>query len=114
MRHQDQRLLLDVSVDPQVDGHHHEKRRQVRHRPEDQVTSAEDGSELGAVVQVTDAVPAQTGHSPQQDGDGPHQHDQQGHPPLRQVAVDFPIHDRNIALKSYDQKVSERGRETDV
>ena len=114
MRRKNGRLLLDVGVDPHVDNHHHQEHHQVGRGPEDQVAPAEDGSQLWAVAQVADAVPAQTRHSPHEDGDGPHQHDQQGHPSLRQVAVDFPVHDRDVALQSYDQQVGQRGRETDV
>lgn len=114
VRREHGRLLLDVGVDPQVDGHHHQEHHQVGHGPEDQVASAEDGGQLGAVVQVADAVPAEAGHSPHEDGDGPHQHDQQGHPPLRQVAVDFPVHDGDVALQGDDQQVGQRGREADV
>lgn len=81
------RLLPDVGVYPQVDGHHDQEHHQVGDGPEDQVAAAEDGGQRGAEVQAADAVPAQTGHQPHQDGDAPHRHDQQRHTPLRQVTV---------------------------
>lgn len=107
VRREHRRLLLDVGVDPHVDNHHHQEDHQVGRGPEDQVAPAEDGGELGAVAQVADAVPAQTRHSPHEDGDGPNQHNKQGHSSLRQVAVDFPVHDGDVALQSYDQQVSQ-------
>lgn len=114
MRRENRCLLLDVGVDPRVDGHYHEEQHQVRCGPEDQVAPAEDGGQLRAVAQVADAVPAQTRHGAHEDGDAPHQHDEQGHPPLCQVAVDSPVHDRDVALQSDYQQVGQRGRETDV
>lgn len=114
VRRQHGRLLLDIQINPYVNGHHDEKHHQVGHRPEDQVTPAEDGRQLRAVAQVADAVPAQAGHSAHEDRDGPHQHDQQGHPPLGQIAVDLPVHDRYVALQSDNQQVGEGGREADV
>lgn len=103
--HEHRRLPLDVGVDPHVDGHHDEEHHQVGRRPEGQVAPAEDGSQLRAVAQVADAVPAQTRHGPHEDGDGPHEHDEQRHPPLCQVAVDFKVHDGDVALQSYHQQV---------
>lgn len=114
VRREHGRLLLDVCVDPHVDGHHDQENHQVRHGPEDQVAPAEDGSQLGAVAQVADAVPAQTGHGPHEDGNGPNKYDEQGNPPLCQVAVDFPVHDGDVALQCYHQQVSQRGWQTDV
>lgn len=107
-------LLLHVGVDPHVDADHDQEQDQVGARPEGEVAPREDGSQLGARAQVADAVPAQTGHGPHEYGDGPDQHDQQGHPPLSQVAVDLPVHDGDVALQSYDQQVGQRGRQADV
>ena len=114
VRREHRGLPLDVAVDPHVDGHHDEEHHQVGHGPEDQVAPAEDRRQLGAVVQVADAVPAQTRHGPHEDGDAPHQHDEQGHPPLRQVAVGLEVHDGDVSLQSDDQQVGQRGREADV
>lgn len=114
MRREHRHLPLDVGVDAHVDDHHDEEHHQVGRGPEDQVAPAEDRCQLRTFAQVADAVPAQTGNGTHEDGDGPHQHDEQGHPPLRQVAVDFPVHDRDVALQSYDQQVGQGGREADV
>lgn len=114
VRHQHRRPSLDVGVDPHVDGHHHQEDHQVGHGPEDQVAPAEDGGQLGAVAQVADAVPAQTGHCAHENGDGPHRHDQQGHPPLRQVAMHFPVHHGDVALQGDDEQVCQRRRQADV
>lgn len=93
------RFPLDVGVNPQVDGHHDQEQNQVGHGPENQVAPAEDGRQLGAVLKVADAVPPQAGHGAHEDRDGPHQHDEQGHPPLGQVTVDLPVHHRDVALQ---------------
>lgn len=107
-------LLPHVSINPQVDSHHDEKNHQVRNGPENQVALAKDGGQLGAVTEVTDAVPAQAGHRSHEEGDAPNQRDQQGHPSLGQVAVNLPFHHRNVALQSDHEQVSQRGGKADI
>lgn len=100
-------LVPHVYKDPGVDGQHDGEGQQVENGPEHQVAAAVHGCHGGAVLQVTQAVPAHGGNQTHDYGHQPdEQHDDENTPGAH-LTVQLHVEDGLVALHGHSQEIED-------
>lgn len=107
-------LASDIEEDAGIDQHHDAEGQQVENGPEHQVTAAVHGRHLGAVVRITQAVPAHAGDQPHDHSNCPDAHNQQDHPHVGHITVELHGEDGLVSLQSDGHQVNDRGSQTRI
>lgn len=106
--------LANIAKDMGIQNHHDNKGHQVENGPEDQVRVTVEGRHVGAILNITDAVPAHTRYSPHNNGHGPDDHNHHHHSPIAHPRVELHTEDRNVPLNCDGQEVGHGSRQAGV